>query len=299
MNVDDSGVLSIHQSDLKDFLACPEQFRVTRGIQPGGDFLEPHEQLRIENDAALIGTICHLAFETDLRDQTFTSLAQLKNWAKRQWHEACRGFLETGVEFRQENYVTHEKAIQVMSAVLERWWKSTERGYWTMAAQDHGNLLHFELDFNVPLIVKREGRYQKINLGGTIDLLDLYEQRVVDYKTASRAFTRWEHQRWGIQETAYTFGAASLGLLKPHDDGNYQFDFRVFVKGEKGEPQSLTVYRSPDQWGWMIRQTENMVQMMESEVAHWPLRDDGWHCSPKWCPIWKDCKGAFVTEDWT
>jgi len=150
MNCNDDGTLVVHQSDLNDFRQCPEQFRATRGIEPGGNFLGKDEQIRIENDAALIGTVCHSVFEQDLRDGTFTTAAQMKAWARNTWHEHCKDFLRRGVEMRMESYGTHQKCLEVMNAVLDRWWKSTERAYWLMAMQDHGKLLSFEMPFEVP-----------------------------------------------------------------------------------------------------------------------------------------------------
>ena len=35
------------------------------------------------------------------------------------------------------------------------------------------------------------------------------------------------------------------------------------------------------------------------EATTWPQRWEGWHCSPKWCPVWQNnkCRGAILGDD--
>jgi hypothetical protein len=135
-------------------------------------------------------------------------------------------------------------------------------------------------------------------LAGTADVLDTYSHRLVDWKTTSRRYERWEKQRWAPQPTIYTYAAAELGLLDRHGSG-YQFDYRVF-NHKNNELQEVTVWRDQGQWSWMVQQVSHMVDMIESDMPRWPLRDDHALCGPKWCPIWDQCKGMYVQHpEWS
>jgi hypothetical protein len=48
----------------------------------------------------------------------------------------------------------------------------------------------------------------------------------------------------------------------------------------------------------MIEQMKVIARMIESEQRPWPLNDAGWHCSPRWCPKFAECKGCHMTDGW-
>jgi hypothetical protein len=154
------------------------------------------------------------------------------------------------------------------------------------------------MSFDVPFIKNRQGRYTDIRLAGTMDVVDLYNHRLVDWKTSGRDKQPWEESRWNVQATVYTYAAAELGLLKPHDDGNFHFELIVFNhKNNEPEPQHVQVLRSENNWAWLVEVVSQMVTQIESDLPIWQMNDQHALCSPVWCPVWSDCKGKYISGE--
>lgn len=297
MKTDGEGTLWLHQSDIGHFMTCPDQFRVVNGIQPGGLF-EKVPEFRVETDAATVGTVFHAVVEHEIGGNRFQRATDAVRWAKNEMGNRVLQYTVDGTEYRTESFGSNPtKALHILAKLVETWFASDERKYWLAIAKDHPDCIHLEWEFDVPFIQGREGHlYHTIRLGGTADVLDTYNHRLVDWKTTSRKYERWEKQRWAVQPTVYTYAAAQLGLLDRHGEG-YQFDYRVFNhKYNDPEPQAVTVWRDQGQWSWLLEQVNKMVMMIESDLTEWPVRDDHALCSPKWCPIWDSCKGMYVTH---
>lgn len=291
----DDGVLTLHQSDINNYRKCPEQFRLMN-LVPDDD---PDHAERSESDAALVGTIGHDMIERDLERPYSTKAYAIKR-AKENYRAAVAGFVEAGVNFTTETFGSEAKALANVEAIVRRWWDSDERDYWLTAVNDHGDLILVERTFDVPFLSETSHPdIKSVRLSGTPDIVDRYRNVIVDWKFPGRKYQRWEQQRWGVQESAYTFAMASEGLILPNEDGLYEFRFKVFIRNEQGEPQTVTVYRSPSQWAWLAEMVANIVEQMSNTEHRWPLRDDHALCGPKWCPAWSGCKGKWVEVDWT
>ena len=300
MKTDGDGTLWLHQSDIGHFMTCPEQFRVVNGIQPGGVF-DKSVDYRVETDAATIGTVFHSVIEHEITEGRFQRSSDAVRWAKSRMGDLVFEYITDGVEYRTESFGDDPtRALLTLSKLVERWFASEERKYWLALAKDHPDCIHVEWKFDVPFIENRDGMYHTVRLAGTADILDTYNHRLLDWKTSSQDYKRWEKQRWAPQPTVYTFAAAQQGLLDRHENG-YQFDYRVFNhKVNDTEPQEVTVWRDQGQWSWMVQQVSNMVAQIESDLGVWPVRDDHALCGPRWCPIWSQCKGVFVAHpDWS
>lgn len=293
--------LVLHQSDIGHYLTCPEQFRWQNGILPGGDF-EKDPSLRVETDAATVGTVTHATIENELSEGRFPRVADAQRWARNFMGALVMEYVEAGTEYRTQSFGEQPaKALAALDTLVKRWFDSEIRQQILALHQDHPGHIIPEWNFEVPFLQNREGRYKNVKLAGTADILDTYNHRLIDWKTTSSGhnYKRWEKQRWAVQPTVYTFAAAALGLLERHSDG-YQFDFRVFTyKAGDTAPIEVTAWRDQGQWGWLALQVSNMVDMVESDLKAWPLRDDHALCGPKWCGNWSSCKGAFVSPEWT
>jgi PD-(D/E)XK nuclease superfamily len=290
--------LVLHQSDIKHFLTCPDQFRVVNGILPGGNFEKVPEH-RVETDAATLGTTMHAVIEHDI-DKPFKTVAAAIKWARGAMGDLVFGYTMSGTEYRTESFGENpDKALTALEGLVTRWFTSGERAYWLAISKDHPGCINIEYSFEVPFITGRTGQYTDVMLAGQMDVLDTYNHRVVDWKTTSRKYERWEKQRWDVQSNVYTYAAAQQGKLERHDNG-YQFDFVVFNhKYQDPEPQKVTVWREAGSWGWLTEMVSKMVAMIESDLTEWPVRDDHALCGPKWCPIWSQCKGLYVSHpDW-
>lgn len=123
-----------------------------------------------------------------------------------------------------------------------------------------------------------------VELTGTIDCID-ENGFVWDWKTASRSYaqTAWEYQRWAIQPTVYCF-ATDLT------------DFRYGVMVHGGEAETVEVQRTETHFRFLAHQIDRIVDLIEADLPHWPLNDQGWWCSERWCGAWADCKGKALVE---
>jgi len=288
--------LVVHQSDLKHFLTCPHQFKTVNGILPGGAFEKVPEH-RVETDAATVGTVIHAVIEHELLGDRFQRADDAARWAKLHMAELVIGYMQDGTEYRTESFGENgKKAVETVEKLARRWFASQERQHWLAIVKDHPGCINVEFDFDVPFLTNRAGKYTDVRLAGQMDLLDTYHHRVVDWKTASRRYERWEKQRWDVQSNVYTYAGAQLGMLERHEKG-YQFDFVVFNhKYDDPEPQRVTVWRENGSWGWLTETVSRMVHMIESDLETWPVRDDHALCGPKWCPVWDSCKGMYVSH---
>ena len=288
--------LVLHQSDIKHFLSCPDQFRVVNNVTPGGDF-NKDPGMRMETDAATVGTVLHSVIEHDLT-HGFKSLSDAERWAKNEFGNLVFSYITDGLVYRTESFGDDPvKAIAALSALVDRWWHSARRAHLKALAEDDWLLL--EHDFDVPFIKNRKGRYKNIRLAGTIDVVNRYDHELEDHKSSSSDHNhkRWEKQRWDVQSTTYTYAAAEQGLIQRHENG-YKFVFSVYTYKNGSVPAHIDVWRDTGQWGWLTQLVSNMVATIESDMEVWPLRDDHALCGPKWCPVWESCKGTFVDQEW-
>lgn len=300
MKVTEDGALVLHQSDIGHFMTCPEQFRVTNGIEPGGTFVKQVD-MRVETDAATVGTVLHAVIEHDLSaDGPFRNMTDALEWGYTHMGGLIQSYVDSGTEYRTESFGANPQgALKKLSVLVEKWFTCDERSYWISLIAHHPDQVLIENHFEVPFISNREGLYGEIRLAGTPDIVDCVNNRVVDWKTTGRDYQRWEKQRWAVQPTVYTYAAAELGWIDPSGDGTYRFDYRVFNhKNNSPQAQHVETFRGPGQWGWLVQMVSNMVDMIESSLKVWPLRDDHALCGPRWCPIWAECKGMYVNEEW-
>jgi len=108
-----------------------------------------------------------------------------------------------------------------------------------------------------------------------------------DWKNPSRHYPAWEKKRWDIQSHAYTWA-----LEKE------QFNLAVFAKGDL---QVIEIHRTEAQKEAFIELCWSIVPTLLTigEATTWPQRWEGWHCSPKWCPVWQagKCRGEHLGEE--
>lgn len=127
---------------------------------------------------------------------------------------------------------------------------------------------------------------------GTIDAVSLNQSYVVDWKTSSRQYQRWERQRWAVQPTFY--GEAVRRLLG--FDSVIDFRYLVFERSKRTQfAQSVQVWRGPEHTRWVASMLWKPFE--DRFAADWPLNDQHALCSEKWCPYWAECKGAYIAPD--
>lgn len=260
------------QSWLGTFYDCPELARrQMTGVA-----------VRTENDAASVGTALHGAIEEAINHKIATG----QNWGPlsvvEAWHDQWDALLEQyDVQFVKrgpKGAVAYgercaERFADLVLPELRPW--ATEVGFGPIElARDHDT-----------------GRF--LTVTGTVDYLD--ERWPVDWKTASRPYEPWEKQRWAIQPTVYT-----TALREHLRGGDYPGDLEawqyiVFPDGNKTPVQWVPVQRTPEWDPWLVTQMWGIADMIDANMATWPMRDQHALCSPKWCgEFFRGCKGTIL-----
>lgn len=264
---------TFHQSWLNTFALCPEQAR----LELVGEL--PRES----SDASAIGQSLHTGIETvlkggDVGDALEAALGQFV-------HETEQD------GFRYVQVKTFETATRYVSQLVHSWYRDVY--------PQLGEPLRLEDKFNVPLEITPE---RTLRLAGAYDFVD--HSGIWDWKTANRPYEQWEVDRYKIQPTVYT-AAYAMETAETALDNDVAIlslapiDF-TYAVGLKTRPQHepfqlLTTSRGPEEWSWLTKQLHHIVDLIEAELPHWPLNDQGWHCSPRWCSAFSSCKGQHVT----
>lgn len=279
----DGTIITLHQSDIETWHTCPEQMRLTHMTSN-----------RDETDAATVGTVLHAVIEHEVTGEFGKTVKSLKGWAANHFLETLEGYAESASAYSRSSFKTDTKALAVLDGLVQAWWDSPERDTLKYVPRD---AMLVEWNFDVPFMQIDD---VSIRLAGTSDLVLLGFNQIWDWKSAGRSYDRWEKQRWAIQPTVYTYAAAVEGLIAPDKDGRYEFHNKVFVRGNAGPPQDVTVFRSKQNWWWLEKQVQSMLAVMGAlPEGPWPLNDHGALCGPKWCPFWSQCKGSLVDgETW-
>lgn len=263
------------QSSMKELDICAERARFTMT----GEM--PDE----ESDAAACGTAVHTGAEVGVQalidDGVILSLENLLEVAQDHFTEMMNGPSFRWVKFREGG------ARAWIERALVRWYDEVRPTLRPVAT---------EINFG-PLIL-HEDEHRIIEVTGSIDYLDV--EGLKDWKTSSRAWEKWEHERWDVQPSVYTWAAAQLGLIEPDADGLYPFEFVVLVNAntQRAMLQRVTVYRHAGDWAWLTERCLGIATLIEAAVPTWPKADNHALCSEKWCPAWSMCKGKHYAAGW-
>jgi hypothetical protein len=133
---------------------------------------------------------------------------------------------------------------------------------------------------------KEIGRRDNVRLvlTGTVDWVD--KSGVIwDWKNPSREYLAWEYKRWDIQSHAYCWALEAT-----------DFNLGVLVDGTL---QVVEIERTEEDKNSFVELCWSMVPIIMSDAKTWPQNWSGWHCSPKWCPVWQagECRGKHLGEN--
>lgn len=287
MKIDDNGI-HLHQSDLKNH--CLEKLRLdTIAVGP-----------RQENDAATVGTVLHTVIEDELVNGFYESEQHAVQHGAYKYVELLEQYSADGNPYVMGTFGSHEKALFSLENLVRSWYRCDDRSNMLSSVEAPIIEWKFDLPFTEVKYGKKKTDIIPVFLAGMSDII--WQNKVIDWKSSSSEYRRWELQRWGRQPDVYTWAAAQAGLIAPNKDGLYDFEFKVFVRGNQPIlPQTVTVQRGPNNWLWLGTIVDRLVKMamtvgVENE---WPLDDQHVLCSPKWCGFFDVCKGAVVNgETW-
>lgn len=263
------------QSSLKDIDLCMERAR----RQMGG--LMP-ESTKAGNDATELGTAVHAAIEMSLDlmmdGQGPLSLGAMNAVAQEVFFEASE---VEGFEWvKAKSYNT----------VYDRMGRCLSSFYHDVLPTLHPAAT--ELAWG-PLVVYEDAE-RIIELTGCIDYIDAVTGPA-DWKTTGRSWEKWEHERWDIQPTVYTWALTQMSSEWVYDVP-IPFTFHVF--NTDGGYDKIVVYRHAGDWAWLKERVLVVAKMIEAELPQWALNDNHALCSPTWCPAWSDCKGKHYQDSW-
>lgn len=290
----------IRQSDLERFNHCPELHRRTI----------TGEVTETENDAALIGTVCHSIYRTateELLEGTVYPLELLLEIGMellvKSWNQAVDQDILNQVQIES---IEQAKLYVARSIVL---WH--DEFYDKILKPNVNKIEAIEKSFDL-LCYEDEDR--RIFVTGTRDLD--FDGEIYDYKhSMSAKYTSqkaWQLSRYGKQPTHYCL-ARLLGLARllektepgewptVSDEERFYFSF-ININPEKetfnliGEPEGLKP-RTIQDLDFHVKEMLNLALLIEAQLPAWPLGARDWWCSNVWCPAWKDCRGAFIGDD--
>lgn len=253
-----------HQSWVNQYLMCPEAGRLAAFHPQLSD-----SPIR-ETDASVLGTGTHVSIEHLLKGDDLS-------------HARAKGIeYITTTEFR----AVQTKRVETMLRDHENMVTAWVCDLWPRIGQ--------------PVMV--EGSFSHdisglCRLEGHMDFQD--EWVTVDWKTAS---SNWKDKyapymcRKKIQPTVYTCARAGWDTLTSGTLPTEYFGFGIMIKGPRVEAHWVPTERDTGDWRFLWRQLERIIAMYEKfgPDEPWPMHDDGWWCSEKWCDFWWACKGRIV-----
>lgn len=225
-----------------------------------------------------------------------------------------------------ESMLTHGDFHRAEAAVISEWQRLEASGLRYVKLKDpkaclsHAirgfSIWHDEVypQLGTPLMV--EGRFEvalddRVGIRGTMDLVMTGSEQpvAVDWKFPSRAYEPWEKERFAIQPTTYATALVRQGVC----EWPVQFDYWVIIRGKPvkftptaanradhkdNNPQLISVTRTEKHEAWLLEQLHQAADLMDAteagHVKRWPLNDQSWFCSEKWCERWAGCRGRHV-----
>jgi hypothetical protein len=181
-------------------------------------------------------------------------------------------------------------SLTVLQNCLRAWIDHPIRAQLRHSAES--NRLAIESSFERPVgSVRHQGEHWEVYIEGRIDAVESGGTPTVwDWKTSSRRYEEWEHQRWAKQPTFYTYAT-----------GINAFHYLVFMKRMTKDVgvQVVPVTRDRKHWSWLEVQLQLATQyvLANDAISPWITRDDSALCSPKWCHNWDECKGRYLGPD--
>jgi hypothetical protein len=275
------------QSWLNNFQKCPEQARLgMHGLLP-----------RTESDATAIGTATHTGIE-----------AVLRHGADR--YQAADAAVD---KFEELSGLENFEYVQVKSrGTAVRYVESCVDAWYDYVYPQLGSALSIEQPFEVCLDRREppplptpwpEGQRtpqprfrqpEELWLTGTWDFeCDAFG--LWDWKTGARPYEAWEVNRWYVQPTVYCYARSILRGNEGLDTDT--FNYAIMLKGPTPRPPQILddVQRGPAHYDWLRKQFWSIVNLHKATDGGsqgWPLMDQSWLCSPKWCPAYAGCKGV-------
>lgn len=244
---------------------------------------------RQEKDSAAVGTAAHAGIEYGVQawidDGVIPPVGDLVNVALIEWDDVIEPAIDVWQKYKPG------KARSLVISDVEAWYEHIWPHVWP------DEPIATEWHFEEPIL---GDEHMEIWLHGTMDLLARHA--VWDWKTAGRQYQQAEKNR-AVQSAVYTL-ISYVKQVGPGEAGTLPIPFKYGVmlhdvkqRGTVVPAQMMTVNRGMGDWHFLLRQLKGLAALMAADLPEWPLNDDGWWCSEKWCPAWSSCKGVSFEPD--
>lgn len=155
-----------------------------------------------------------------------------------------------------------------------------------------------EVPFEVLDVANVEG--VRVHIKGTADYIEPPLDGVVldDWKSTNRKYEQWKKQRFDHQSAVYSL-AHRRGAFGWEDDGlPIIFRFGWVLKGKNPTGHITEVRRTARHDEWVIEKISRFVELALhlGEGRSWPVNEESFMCSKKWCPAYHLCRGKFLTS---
>ena len=248
------------QSSIKTWRHCPEQARLEFfGLVP--DFV---------TDSAAVGTGTHSAIQAYIEGATLPNAIAMGREVLAQ-------------ELAHPNFKPHRwaRGSDAPYGWIEKFMVAFERSNFANLLRLSYQMGGLKLEVKVEMqVVTPAGRL--VTLQGTIDVLDAYGMRIVDWKTGSSFHL---DRRTDPQPSMYTLLASSL-LEK--DLSRFTW---VFLKN--GDFEVIDSTRFAPQHHALLFEIDSICDLIDLDLPRWPLNPGGWWCSELWCQNYSSCIGKF------
>lgn len=264
--------VTFRQSSLNTLLMCPERAR--RDM-----VADVHED--DTNEDAAVGTCLHAGVEAIIKGECTWSGGMVVAM------QALHGLYEAGhfewdrlsFEHARKYYTWWFKQFNTQICEPRELRERYEAGL---------VLLEYPFEFHSHNL-NYGSRTVEVWFGGRIDCIDLGNLVTTDWKTAGRTYNEAERERWAVQPIVYSEAVARNFGHRP------KFEYVVFPKVFTAKPLQVFGFTpKPKAFGWVASMVDPIVDMLLSDMVSWPLNDQHWLCSKKWCPHWDTCKGMFI-----
>ena len=215
----------------------------------------------IVKDAAALGTACHSVAEYILEADEPPDEAEVTELFNIFWAKMVPT-INIWNSYDQES-----ATVEGLSRILS-WYNEVYEELVPKKVEWNFNKLFFEDDERI------------VYLSGTVDLVE--ENMLWDWKFPSRDYTRdrWQYDRWDVQSMAYCY---ALGIP----------NFSYTIMHPKGV-STMQFERNEQHYEWLRNKVSALCRLLETQTGPYPLGDNGWWCSEKWCENFARCKGATI-----
>lgn len=232
------------------------------------------------SDVAAIGTAVHAGIEATLKGQGPKAADAIEASLDAAWDSDTLKITEVA---------DMAEAVKVSWRIYTRWRAEI------LPELAGLEIIDVERRFTLPVI---DDTARSIRIQGTYDMLDNLG-RIWDWKTGNRDVAgreAWKYRRGyaSVQHVLYPWAAEIIrrdedplekpGLLW------HQFRYCVVPRGG-GNATTLDLTVSGDDCRFLLDEIRRICLLIEADLPSWPLGPTDWHCSPKWCPAWSECRG--------